>query len=252
MPLSTMTEVSSETRAGHTISLEPSFYLRKAVPQPLAGKLDGRSKGGDGTVQGKTHVVVGIAASTLLLRPVGVASFAATAVAGAAGGLLPDVDLLKSNGSKEISKCAGAVFLAVAVLVLIDCAAPYGLTGLLAPSEGPLCLPGAVWLLVLIAIGVSRPHREFTHSLAFCALIAAGIFAICPYGAAPVAIGVLSHLAIDALNRRGLTLFWPVKKRFCLSLCSSGGAMDAGLRLAAALAVALYLLAWAGLIRFQR
>lgn len=245
-----MTEVSLETGAGHTISLEPSFYLRKAVSQLLAGKLDGRLKGGDGTVQGKTHVVVGIAASTLLLRPVGVASFAATAVAGAVGGLLPDVDLLKSNGSKEISKCAGAVFCAAAALVLIDCAAPYGMAGLLTLSEGPLCLPGAVWLLVLIAIGVSRPHREFTHSLAFCALIAAGIFATCPYAATPVAIGILSHLAIDALNRRGMALFWPVKKRFCLALCSSGRAVDAGLCLVAAFVIALYVLAWAGLIRF--
>lgn len=201
-------------------------------------------------MQGKTHVVVGIAASVLLLRPLDVASFAATAAAGAVGGLLPDVDLLKSNGSKEISTCAGVVFFAIAVLALADRAAPYGLLEFLAPSTGPLCLPGAVWLFVLIAFGVSRPHREFTHSLAFCALIAAGIFVSCPSGAAPAAIGILSHLVLDVLNGRGMTLFWPVKKRFCLGFCSSGGAVDAGLRLAAAVLIVLYVLAWAGLVRF--
>lgn len=200
-------------------------------------------------MQGKTHVVVGIAASVLLLRPTVIASFVATAAAGAVGGLLPDIDLLKSNGSKEISRCAGGVFLAVVALAVIDCAAPYGLMGLLAPVEGPLCLPGAVGLLVLIAIGVSRPHREFTHSLAFCALVTAGIFIICPVLAKPLTLGVLSHLALDILNRRGLTLLWPVKRRYCLGACVSGGAVDAGLRLAAAVAIVLYVLAVRGLVQ---
>lgn len=201
-------------------------------------------------MQGKTHVVVGIAASVLLLWPVGAASFAATAAAGAIGGLLPDVDLLKSNGSKEISTCAAVVFVATATLALVDRVAPYGLLEFLAPSTGPLYLPGAIGLLVLIAFGVSRPHREFTHSLTFCALVATGIFMSCPSAAAPATIGILSHFALDVLNGRGMALFWPVKKRFCLGFCSSGGAVDAGLRLAAAVAIVLYVLAWAGLVRF--
>lgn len=204
------------------------------------------SKGDPVLMQGKTHIAAGAALAVALLRPEGAPELVAFGFTGAIGGLLPDVDLLKNNGSKEMPACAGMLMLATAALLAVDCVAPFGLLEALTASSGRYYLPGIVWLLVLVAIGVSRPHREFTHSGLFCILASIGMVAASPVLAGPFCVGVISHLALDVLNKRGLCLLWPSKRRFCLRFCSSGGVVDAAL-----LVAALCLLCWAALVRSQ-
>lgn len=53
----------------------------------------------------------------------------------------------------------------------------------------------------------------------------------------PLVVGYLSHLAADALTPAGVPLLWPVKRRFGLALCATGGVMEllvVGLALVAA------------------
>lgn len=59
---------------------------------------------------------------------------------------------------------------------------------------GSRCKPIA-WLL---------QHRGVTHSLLFAALC--GV--LYPY----LGLGVLSHIVLDMLNRKGVMLFWPFRK----------------------------------------
>lgn len=54
----------------------------------------------------------------------------------------------------------------------------------------------------------NKHHRKHTHSLLFTALLAT----IHPC----LGIGALSHVLADTLNPGGVTLFWPIKKRFAL------------------------------------
>jgi inner membrane protein len=42
----------------------------------------------------------------------------------------------------------------------------------------------------------------------------------------PMALGYLSHLAADALTPAGVPLLWPLKQRFALPVCSTGGLME--------------------------
>ena len=46
---------------------------------------------------------------------------------------------------------------------------------------------------------------------------------IYPDAAPYFAVGFLSHLALDLLNRRSVKLFWPWKKGYCMGICSSRG-----------------------------
>lgn len=83
-------------------------------------------------------------------------------------------------------------------------------------------------------------HRAFTHSL-----VAAGFwfwlafafqkaqigvggwhFALFPVLFAGGAVGYLSHLGIDLLNRKGQQLFWPFPRRFAFYLVSSEGIVN--------------------------
>lgn len=45
-------------------------------------------------------------------------------------------------------------------------------------------------------------------------------------------IGVASHLILDMLNRNGIPLFWPVKKRISIASVSVGGFVEWLIRLA--------------------
>lgn len=194
-------------------------------------------------MQGKTHVAVGAAVAISLLHPVSSAEVVAFGIAGAAGGLLPDVDLLKSNGSRDASACVGMLILVCTGCLGIDYVAPFGLGEFLAKSAGQAVYPGLIWLFFILAFGVSRPHREFTHSVLFIACIAGGTFVACPALLKPVFFGMVSHLGLDLLNKRGLCLLWPSKKRFCAAVCTSGGVVDAAFGFAAffALVIALVL-----------
>ncbi|HLN23094.1 MAG TPA: metal-dependent hydrolase [Patescibacteria group bacterium] len=84
-------------------------------------------------------------------------------------------------------------------------------------------------------------HRGITHSLlAVVAALMAWSTALGWMGP-PLALGYLSHLAADALTPQGVPLLWPIKRRFGLALCTTGGAMER-LLVAATVGTALWLL----------
>ena len=71
-------------------------------------------------------------------------------------------------------------------------------------------------------------HRGITHSalavaVCFWALLHSGVPR---WIAAPLAIGVLSHLAADLLTPAGLRLAWPMRRTWSLPLCRAGSAME--------------------------
>ncbi|MDD3919591.1 MAG: metal-dependent hydrolase [Eubacteriales bacterium] len=68
-------------------------------------------------------------------------------------------------------------------------------------------------------------HRGVTHSLLFAALCGA----IYPY----LGLGVLSHILLDMLNRKGVMLFWPFRKTIGIPLLDikTGGFFEWLLRL---------------------
>ncbi len=80
-------------------------------------------------------------------------------------------------------------------------------------------------------------HRGLTHSLV---AVAATLFLAATFGmgwmALPAAVGYLSHLAADALTPSGVPLLWPVRWRFALPLCRTGGVLEILVVVALALA----------------
>jgi len=98
---------------------------------------------------------------------------------------------------------------------------------------------------------ISRPlsmligHRGLTHSLLAVLAGVAALVLVAPSSdlavfVAPLAVGYLSHLAADALTPSGVPLLWPVKRRFGIALCSTGGPAEM-LTVAAVLGLAAWL-----------
>lgn len=98
------------------------------------------------------------------------------------------------------------------------------------PVEGAAIIVGS--LLPDIDVGSSKlgrynpfaiiiPHRGVTHSLLFTVLVGA-IYK-------PLAIGILTHLILDMLNPKGVSLLWPMPLKIHLPIIGnidSGGIID--------------------------
>ena len=108
-------------------------------------------------------------------------------------------------------------------IVLPDCIFRKG-NGFSLGSKAGLRLIGTVGILLLAFFCKTRPHREFSHSLAamaagsLCSAFCGGSFLALMFG-----VGYTSHLALDLLNGRGESLLYPSRQKFCLRLCASDG-----------------------------
>ena len=76
-------------------------------------------------------------------------------------------------------------------------------------------------------LGSKTSHRSFTHSIL-------GLFiytAILSYSfkdniVTPFFFSYLSHIILDLLNKKGISLYYPFKFRFSLKLCESSGKVN--------------------------
>lgn len=187
---------------------------------------------------GRTHLAVGVAAALLASGPAtGIAGLVAAAAGGAAGAVLPDLDVRNTARPwRERLTRAGAAALLVGALVF-DAAEGWPLMGRAAGTELEPVALGLAGLAALCCAARLSAHRSFSHSLLALAGFAAATHLVCAPLAPYVALGFATHLALDALTYRGLRLFWPSRHGFSARLCHTGGVVDACC-LAAALVIA--------------
>lgn len=193
-------------------------------------------------MQGKTHLAVGTAAALAILQPQTMPELIAGTGAALIGSVICDIDV----GTSESHEKADQV-IAFSILMLCAVAAAewfwhIGIIRIILSSSNltRICLSAAVMLL-LCAFGKEQPHRSFMHS--FPALIAftGCVSVILPPVASYFGIAFFSHMAIDFLNKKGLQLFYPLRARISLKLCSADGAVDRIMRwIGTVAAVALF------------
>lgn len=139
-------------------------------------------------MEGKTHVIGGLAAGLAVASLTNADPILVTAAA-AFGSLVPDID----HGGSKISR--SNAFLAL--------------------------LSAAVNLLFM--------HRGFTHSILFTGLVA---WVLTKLGVPPditlgTIVGILSHLFLDCVTKRGIKLFYPLQTTFKIPLnITTGGAVE--------------------------
>lgn len=177
-------------------------------------------------MMGKTHLAVGVTAALAAARPGTATECLAAVLGGAVGGVLCDIDTLRSEGSNDsigVQLCA----LAIAACVLgLDWWQRAGLCAGVMALERERLICGAVGFTLLWLAGLFSSHRGFTHSLTAGLLFAKAVDLLCPAAALPFAAAYASHLAIDLLNKKGMRLLFPLKGRVCLGWCYSDRAVN--------------------------
>ena len=191
-------------------------------------------------MQGKTHLVIGVALSLAVMRPSTMPALVGGAGIAALGSVISDIDAGQSGAGHDATKVVASIVIAGVLVLLADLYLHLGLYArfLRRGRETGFMLPLLLFIL-FAAIGMLTRHRSFMHSLPAMILFTACIWfmqrAMAPY----FAIAYASHLLLDLTNRRGMRLFFPSRKLVSMKLFASNGWMDRILLTAGVIALVL-------------
>lgn len=170
----------------------------------------------------KTHLTVGVAAALAVTMPTTLSGLFAAGIGGAAGGILCDIEC-RSKPRMWDAPCGRWIAFGLSVILFAaDWFLKAGLCQSILLQDSMSLTLGGFILLITCLIGRMSPHRTFTHSLLYAALLTFGFWKITPLLAVPVLAGAISHLAIDTLNKKPIPWLFPFfRPGFCLKLCYS-------------------------------
>lgn len=116
------------------------------------------------------------------------------------------------------------------------------LGALLPDIDSPYSTIGRRLPLLAWTIKWTIGHRGIFHSLLMAGLIGAGISVFNLWFGAGIAIGYISHLLLDSLNKEGVPLLWPSDKRISIPLISVGGIIERMVVFPALISICLYVI----------
>ncbi len=157
---------------------------------------------------GKTHMIIGAAASIYLLPKLGYDPGLLTLPAAAIGALIPDMDHPKSKINQRILPIKNKLG-----KMLVYCGLGAFIIYNNSFKEDYITMAG----ILLIIIGMSH-HRSFTHSIIGVSLISiVGTYTLKPMVTMPYIaafnIGIVSHVVADYITKEGVELFYPFTKK---------------------------------------
>lgn len=166
-------------------------------------------------MMGKTHIFMGTAAALALTfadTPIEILSALA---GGAVGGMMPDTDLDSLKNIKDINTKAIAGTIA-GICFATDFFFKCGMIESIRNSNHTLALIGLAAFIVLYFIGAFASHRSFTHSILATILYSTAVGMMCRPLAISFAIGFAAHIILDCTNKKGVKVFYPLKKKIRL------------------------------------
>ena len=187
----------------------------------------------------QTHITIAASASLALLWPASLSGVLMAAAGGAVGGWICDIDCKDVGFQEETTPgmLPAAVFCAAALL--LDWALGEGAVAWTVGHWGPVPLLGACLFVLGFGAGLFvSGHRGFMHSLFAAAWFSLTLGAFCRPLMLPFGIGFVSHLLLDLPNKKGMRLFFPLRARIALGLCTARGRVNTWLGLAGSMAAA--------------
>ena len=176
---------------------------------------------------GRTHFFVGMTSALAIMQPESLPILVAGTGAAALGGVISDIDSGTSQAHKDADKVMGASVLTIAVISVLEWYFHLGITHIIMENSDYFRIVCGILLFLLIcSYGMRQPHRAFMHSFAALFTLSGCVAMIFPDIMPYFAIGFISHLFIDLFNRRNEKLLWPMKKGYCMHLCSSKGIVN--------------------------
>lgn len=179
-------------------------------------------------MQGKTHIAGAIALTTLVTQPKSVGELLLCVGVSAVGGAICDIDVDGSIGSKKLKQISGfgIVVLLVLVVALLTGKAEFSKVMARDNSIVRTCF-GIAMMFLICWFGRKQPHRTFMHSALGVVLLSVASYLVFTEIWLYMALGMVSHIALDLLNKKRITLLYPLKKpKFALGICTADSAVN--------------------------
>lgn len=174
---------------------------------------------------GKTHIAIGVAAALQIIQPKTAPEICLCVTAAAVGASVPDIDVSSSTSRKSYERLSFVGVLMLSGLVVFN-----QLDGVMEFVKGnPDMLKSCISALLAVIIcgfGMRKPHRTFMHSIPCAIVLSVLAGRILESAVWPFVIGITLHIAVDLLNMKGVQLAYPLKKKYCLKLCSASGMVN--------------------------
>lgn len=173
---------------------------------------------------GKTHMAVGIAATLAITQPSGISELLLAVGAGSLGALIGDIDVGTSNSHRDADKITALSVVVVLAVFALDYFCNTQIIERIIGSSGYLrIIAGLLLFIGICAFGKEQPHRSFMHSFLALILLSFALGLIWEKAVIYFAVGFLSHLATDILNKKKVRLLYPLKGGVSLGLFHAYG-----------------------------
>ncbi len=163
----------------------------------------------------KTHIAAGIASALIITHPDTIPGIIAATTGGALGGWIVDVDCKKTDVDYERVVDSLLEILLIGALIVLDFIVGDGMCKYVM-THGLEVWIALIVFVFLTLLGYQTKHRTFTHSFLAMGLFGTSIYFFCRPMTIPFVIGYASHLVLDLFNKKGMQLFYPLEKKFCL------------------------------------
>ena len=176
----------------------------------------------------KTHLAAGIASVLYLTAPSSLTELILCTGTAAVGSVISDVDASVSESRKNLGKVTAITVCAVTAVLAADHFAGTDIVSRFRSSASLMRLfTGLVLFLLVCIFGEHKPHRTFMHSLAGTAAVSFSFAVIIPSAFRYIAVSMLSHIALDTLNKKKIQLFYPLPEpKIGFNICYADGKVN--------------------------
>ena len=179
-------------------------------------------------MKSRTHLVVGLSSSLLLVHPTDWHTFAVGAVTAVVGGTVSDIDSRMSRPHGRATLLIALIFLSVIGLVVADGEYELGLYRSITGNEQAAALvKGGLAFVLICALGMNIKHRAFMHSFFGMVALTFCVFLMDPVAVPFFVIAFMAHIFLDFLNSYDIYFFYPFSFcKYCLRVAEDDGFLD--------------------------
>ena len=175
----------------------------------------------------KSHVVCANALALAFIRPDSINSLLITLGAATIGSTICDIDASDKDNKGYIVSYSIFTIISLITIVFLEYFFHIGINNWILENSSYYKILICFFLLIGVCYyGYLMPHRSFLHSFLGIGIMILLCYISLGNVVIPFMIGIVSHIVLDLFNKKGLWLFYPLKKKYSLKLCVYNGEVN--------------------------
>lgn len=175
----------------------------------------------------RSHVVCANALALAFIRPDSINSLLITLTAATIGSTICDIDVADKDNKGYIISYSILTIVSLISLLILEIFFHIGINDWILENSSYFKILICFFLLIGVCYyGYLTPHRSFLHSFLGIGIMILLCYISLGNVVIPFMIGIISHIVLDLFNKKGLWLFYPLKKKYSLKICNYNGEVN--------------------------